>query len=129
MEIKKRFPIWGFADVIEDVKVKYRFPTVGQVRLMGDESNTHGYAMAVCKYCVEDIQGLASEGQPIPVEREKDGTLSDDFVLMLYTNGLAFPIAGYYQKNVGFTPTDKKKYSSSPTRSKRESKSPIKSGS
>lgn len=126
MEITKHFPIQGFSEVEvnnEKLKIKYRYPTRKQVQLMGDESNHHGYAMAICKYCIEEIEGLTSDGQVVKPEKDPDGTLSDDFVVLLYNNGLAIPLAAFYSTNHAPTAFDKKKFSSSPPASVTESPS------
>ena len=126
MEVAKRFPIPGLATVQfgeESLKVKYRYPTHAQARLMGEESNNHGYAMAICKYCIEEIEGLTENGVPITVEKDKDGTLTNDFVVMLHNNELAVVLAAYYMGHVSPTALDKKKLSSQQGVSKKESDS------
>lgn len=113
MEIKKHFPI-GTVNVEisgETLKVKYRYPNREQVRLIREESTVHGFAIATCKYCVEDIDGLTIEGKPLAHDR--DGAVSDDDVMALYNNGLAIKLSTVYTELAPST-LDKKKFSSLP---------------
>lgn len=116
MKIHRRFPIQDFADVPFDkqtAKVKYKFPTEGQLRKMALDQTQAEFSMSICKYCVEEIANLTDqEDKPVQMELVENGTgkeLSEFSVALLVTNQLHIPIASFYLEKLNPTPTVKKK--------------------
>ena len=115
MKIYKRFPIQDFVEVPcagGVLKVKYKFPTTAQARMIAEESSVGGHALAVCQFCVEEIQGLESEEGEITmqaVEKRTGAELTLDQVLILFNAGLTIPIYAVYAEKLAPTETDKKK--------------------
>lgn len=119
MKIQRTFPNLDFVDVEckgEILKVKYRYPTYAHEKVLladlgGNDSGS--YALSVCQFCIEDIQGLTDENeQPIKLEFRNTSSgseMKEDYVLILHRSGLVSDLALYYHKNVRPSPLDKKK--------------------
>jgi hypothetical protein len=117
MKINRRFPIQDFVDVEigeEVLRVKYKFPSFAQAHAIAEESSTGGVAMALCKYCIEEIGNLIDENEKKIEIKASDGCLSDESVVMLFNADLVFPLALFYRKHIAPSETDKKKYTTLP---------------
>lgn len=116
MKVYKRFPVTDpiALEGIEGVRVRFKYPTEGQLRMIADAGSELGTAMAICRYCVESVEGLEAEDGPVVVEHDTTPigkSLKSAFVELLANNRLAFPIAVAYQKH-GATEVDAKKSAS-----------------
>ena len=119
MKINLRFPITEHVDVEldngEKLRVLFKFPTESQSRQIAEDAKTvSGYAMSVCKFCVEEVTNLESEEGPVAIKAKASAggsALSSEMVALLDNNGLSIPVALFYREHI--SPEREKKTSGS----------------
>ena len=111
MKLYRKFPLADVVDVpiegMGNLKVRFKYPTVQQERLIYNEID-------ICQYTIAELPDIQDEnGEQVTLTlknvKDRGDELPEDVLALLVNARLHTPIAIFYLKNIRAGETEKKK--------------------